>query len=47
MQKSYHINSKGLPSECKARKGNCPFGSSSFHYKNPENAQIAADMQNE
>lgn len=47
MKKVYHINSKGVPAECKAKAGGCPFGSSVLHYDNPQSAQIDADMQNE
>lgn len=43
----YHINSKGVPSPCKATKGNCPFGGGESHYDSKEAAQLAADKKHE
>ena len=46
----YHINSKGVPSPCRAVKGNCPFGGDSGsenHYNSAEEAQAAADERNQ
>ena len=45
----YHINSKDVPSPCRAVKGNCPFGGDSGsenHYNSIEEAQAAADKIN-
>lgn len=38
----WHINKKGLPSICKAEKGNCPFGRESEHYTTKEEAMKAS-----
>lgn len=38
----YHINSKGTPAPCKAKKGNCPFGGDDVHYDNLKDARAAA-----
>lgn len=43
----FHINSKGVPAPCHAKKGNCPFGGADSHYDNLEDAQKGADMRNE
>lgn len=43
----FHINSKGVPSPCKATKGNCPFGGADSHYDTIEQAQKFADSKGE
>lgn len=35
----YHINKKGLPSICRAKKGNCPFGGEDSHFPSKTAAQ--------
>lgn len=40
----YHINGKGVPAICKAKKGNCPFGGEEQHFDSQEDAQIAVDQ---
>lgn len=50
MGNKYHINSKGMPAVCRAKKGNCPFGGESGeenHYNSIVEAQRAADKLNE
>ena len=42
----YHINKNGVPSVCKAKPGNCPYGGqdgNENHFSNIEDAQKAAD----
>lgn len=43
----YHINSKGVPSICRAEKGNCPFGGDEQHFSNVNEAQEFANKLNE
>lgn len=43
----YHINSKGEPAICRAKKGNCPFGGADSHYDNLKAAQDEANKRNE
>lgn len=46
----FHINSKGVPAICKAKKGNCPFGGQSGtdnHFSTLEEAQEKADATHE
>lgn len=47
MTKKYHINSKGVPSLCNAKKGNCPFGGGESHYDSMDAAQEAANKKHE
>lgn len=42
----YHINGKGVPSICRAEKGNCPFGGQDSHYDSETEAQKAANKMN-
>lgn len=42
----FHINSKGLPAECKATIGNCPFGGAETHFNSSQEAQDFADTKN-
>lgn len=42
----YHINGKGVPSICRAEKGNCPFGGQDSHYDSEAEAQKAANKMN-
>lgn len=35
----YHINNKGVPSICRAEKGNCPFGDEGSHFATKDAAQ--------
>jgi hypothetical protein len=42
----YHINpSSGDPSQCRARAGNCPFGSDDEHYGSSTEARVAYEEQ--
>lgn len=41
----FHVNSKGVPAPCKAKKGNCPFGSENLHFNTIKEAQEFADKQ--
>lgn len=46
----YHINKNGVPSVCKAKPGNCPYGGqdgNENHFSNIEDAQKAADKIHE
>lgn len=43
----FHINKHGVPSPCRAQKGNCPYGGEDSHYDSMEEAQIAANKMNE
>lgn len=46
----FHINKKGIPAPCKAKKGNCPLGGADGkqnHFDNMEDAQAFADQENE
>lgn len=43
----FHINSKGIPAPCHAKKGNCPFGGEDSHYDNMEKAKEEAHKRNE
>lgn len=42
----FHINKKGVPAVCRAKKGNCPFGGENEHYNTKEEAEIAAQEKN-
>lgn len=41
----FHINSKGDASQCKATKGQCPFGDEEEHYATREEAQAAFERE--
>lgn len=42
----YHVNSKtGNPNQCRAKEGNCPFGSPAEHYGTKEAAREAYEAQ--
>lgn len=43
----FHINAKGVPSSCKAIKGNCPFGDEGSHFESKQIAQEFIDGMNE
>lgn len=43
----YHINSKGVPSICRAKSGNCPFGGDDQHFSNANEAESFANKLNE
>ncbi|HHT97315.1 MAG TPA: hypothetical protein GXZ90_05420 [Clostridiales bacterium] len=43
----YHINGKGVPSLCRAKEGNCPFGNEGVHFESKEGAQEFIDNMNE
>lgn len=43
----YHINGKGVPALCRAKKGNCPFGGDEKHFESKDEAQYEADKMNE
>jgi len=43
----YHINKHGVPSVCRATKGNCPLGGEGEHFSTEEEAQKHADSLNE
>lgn len=43
----FHINAKGVPSVCKATKGNCPFGGADSHFDSIKDAQESADKRGE
>lgn len=38
----YHIGKDGLPHVCRAKKGNCPYGSDAEHFTNKEDATKAS-----
>lgn len=39
MATKFHVNKKGVPGECSADAGNCPFGANEPHYNSPEEAR--------
>lgn len=41
----FHINGKGDASQCRATKGQCPFGGDDNHYETREEAQTAFEME--
>lgn len=41
----YHINNNGVPSECMAKSGRCPFASEDEHLDNFESAQYMSDFK--
>jgi len=41
----YHLNSKGEPGNCRAAKGNCPFGSDDQHFSTKEAARSAYEKE--
>ena len=41
----YHINKNGVPSECMAKSGRCPFASEDEHLDNFESAQYMSDFK--
>ena len=43
----FHINKHGVPSPCKATKGNCPLGGDEQHFNSQADAQAYADKVNE
>lgn len=46
----FHINKKGVPAPCKAKKGKCPLGGADGkqnHFDSVEEAQAFADQENE
>lgn len=44
---AFHVNpATGDPGQCKAEKGNCPFGSPDEHYDSPEEAREAYEQSN-
>lgn len=43
----FHINKHGVPSPCRAKKGNCPLGGDESHFDSLEEAQAYADKINE
>lgn len=43
----YHINSNGVPSICRAEKGNCPFGDEGTHFESRETAQEFINFMSE
>lgn len=43
----FHINKHGVPSPCRAQKGNCPYGGEDTHFNTIEEAQEYADNENE
>lgn len=42
----FHFGRSGKPSQCNARKGNCPFGGESQQYDSTEEAQKALEDKN-
>lgn len=40
----FHIGCSGKAASCSAKKGNCPYGSDTEHYKTREEAQKAAEQ---
>lgn len=50
MSQKYHINAKGVPAPCRAKKGNCPFGGedgTENHFDTMEEAEFHANQQGE
>lgn len=43
----YHINGEGNPGACRAKPGNCPFGSESDHYADAKEARKIYERQQE
>lgn len=41
----YHINNKGIPGECSAQNGNCPFAPADEHFDSLESAQTMSDFK--
>ena len=41
----YHINNNGVPSECMAKSGRCPFASEDEHLDSFESAQYMSDFK--
>lgn len=39
----FHINKHGIPSPCRAQKGNCPYGGEDNHFDTQEEAQEYAN----
>lgn len=42
----FHIGRSGKPAQCRAKKGNCPFGSDAEHYGSRQEAQKALENKN-
>lgn len=47
MSQKFHINKHGVPSPCRATKGNCPLGGEGEHFDSREGAQAYVDTKSE
>lgn len=43
----YHVNEKGEPGACSAKKDNCPFGGEANHFASKEAARAAYEQEHE